>query len=230
VRGHIEPDKANPSRWRGQLQHVLPNPKKVSAPSHHAAMPYADLPAFFASKLKASPDLVPRALAFAILTAARSGEVMGATWDEIDLDAATWTIPASRMKAGKAHSVPLSDAALEILREQLKARGKSKFVFPGARPAKPLSINALSMSMQRLGAGGFTVHGIRAAFRSWCADQGVAFEVAESALAHAPGNAVVQAYQRSSMLERRNPVMAAWARHLTGESGKVVPITSGRRA
>jgi integrase len=207
---------------------VLPNPKKVSAPSHHAAMPYADLPAFFAM-LKASPDTAPRALAFVVLTAARSGEVLGATWDEIDLDAKTWTVPASRMKAGKAHVVPLSDAAADILRDQLKARAKNAHVFPGDRPTKGLSINALAMALKRLGAGGVTVHGFRAAFRSWCADQGVAFEVAESALAHAPGNAVVQAYQRSSMVERRRPVMQAWARHLSGESGEVVPFSAERK-
>jgi integrase len=229
VRGHIEADKANPARWRGQLKHVLPDPKKISAPSHHAAMPYADLPAFFAM-LKASPDTAPRALAFVVLTAARSGEVLGATWDEIDLDGATWTVPASRMKAGKAHSVPLSDAAVDVLRDQLKARAKNAHVFPGDRPTKGLSINALAMALKRLGAGGVTVHGMRAAFRSWCADQGVAFELAEAALAHAPGNAVVQAYQRSSMVERRRPVMQDWAAYLSGDaSDKVVPITAGKK-
>jgi integrase len=132
------------------------------------------------------------------------------------------------MKAGKEHAVPLSDAAVAILRDQLRARGRNAHVFPGARPTKRLSINALGMAMKRLGAGEFTVHGFRAAFRSWCADQGVAFEVAEACLAHAPGNAVVQAYQRSAMLERRRPVMQAWARHLAGGSGKVVSIAGGR--
>jgi integrase len=167
-------------------------------------------------------------LAFAILTAARSGEVMGATWDEIDLDQATWTVPASRMKMGKEHAVPLSDAAVEILREQLTARGRNPQVFPSRLPLKRLSINALSMAMERLGGGMWTVHGFRAAFRSWCADQGVPFELAEAALAHAPGSSVVQAYQRSSMLERRRPVMQSWARHLTGESANVVPIRAAQ--
>jgi integrase len=228
ARKHIPADKANPARWRGQLEHLLPNPKKIKAKSHHAAMPTADLPAFFA-KLKASPErATAMALAFAVLTAARSKEVRLTPWDEIDLDRATWVIPASRMKAGREHSVPLSDAAVEILREQLKARGKSKFVFPGGRPAQPLSVNALMTALRRLGAGAFTVHGFRSSFRSWCADQGVAFELAESALAHTPGNAVVQAYQRSSMLERRRPVMQAWARHLEGEAkGKVVAFPAG---
>jgi integrase len=154
---------------------------------------------------------------------------MGATWDEIDLDAATWTVPASRMKMGKEHSVPLSDAAVEILRGQLKARGRNPLVFPSRLPLKRLSINALSMAMERLGGGMWTVHGFRAGFRSWCADEGVAFELAEAALAPAPGNAGVQAYQRSAMLERRRPVMQAWAAYLSGDSsGKVVAIGSLR--
>jgi integrase len=225
ARGHIPADKANPARWRGQLQHLLPNPKKISAPTHHPAMPWRDVPAFFGT-LKASPEsAVAMALAFTILTAMRSKEVRLTAWDEIDLDAATWTIPADRMKMRKPHAVPLSDAAVEILRGQLKTRGKSKFVFPGARPAQPVSINALMTALRRRGAGEFTVHGMRAAFRSWCADQGVAFELAEAALAHAPGNAVVQAYQRSSMLDRRRPVMQAWTSFLAGGAeANVVPL------
>jgi len=230
ARGHIPADKANPARWRGQLQHLLPNPKKISAPSHHSAMPWRDVPAFFA-KLKASPERpTAMALAFAVLTAMRSKEVRLTPWAEIELDRAIWVIPAERMKMNKEHSVPLSDAAVEILRQQLKARGKSNFVFPGARPAQPLSINALMTALKRMGAGEFTVHGFRSSFRSWCADQGFAFELAEAALAHAPGNAVVQAYQRSAMLERRRPVMAAWADFLDSDaaSDKVVAIGSRR--
>jgi integrase len=153
------------------------------------------------------------------------------SWEEVDFDAPIWSIPANRMKMRKPHAVPLSDAAVEILRGQLKARGRNAHVFPGARPGTRLSINALAYVMRRLGAGEFTVHGFRAAFRSWCADQGVAFELAEAALAHAPGNAVVQAYQRSAMLERRRPVMQAWALFLAGGAeANVVPISSGRRA
>jgi integrase len=151
-------------------------------------------------------------------------------WDEVDFDAPTWSIPANRMKMRKPHAVPLSDAAVEILRGQLKARGRNAHVFPGARPTKGLSLNTLANVLRRLGAGEFTVHGFRSSFRSWCPDQGVAFELAEAALAHAPGNAVVQAYQRSAMLERRRPVMQAWASFLAGEGeGNVVPISSGRR-
>jgi integrase len=157
-------------------------------------------------------------------------------WDEVDLDPVkpVWTIPAARMKARKQHQVPLSDAAVAILRRQLEARGKSpeesrRFVFPGGRPTKPLSTNAFGMVMDRMGAGESTPHGFRAAFRSWCADKGVAFEVAESALAHT-SSSVVEAYQRSAMLERRRPVMQEWAAYLSGDaSDKVVPITAGRK-
>jgi integrase len=226
--GHIDQNRANPARWKGYLDKLLPNPKKIGDRGNHPAMPYADVPAFIA-KLKAMSGVAPAALLFTILTAARSGETMGMEWSEVDLDAATWTVPAKKMKAGKEHSVPLSDAALAILREQLR-RGKSKFVFPGVRPTKPLSINAFGMVMGRMGEEVFVPHGFRASFRSWCADQGVAFEVAESALAHAPGSSVVQAYQRSAMLERRRPAMQAWANYLSEEpSAKVVPITAGQK-
>ena len=125
----------------------------------------------------------------------------------------------------KPHAVPLSDAAVAILRDLEAERGKNPYVFPGGRPRQPLSIMAMTMVMRRLAAGEFTVHGMRSAARSWMADNGVEFELAEACLAHAVGNAVVQAYQRSSMLERRRPVMQAWASFLTGEADpKVVPI------
>jgi integrase len=229
VDGHIDEHRPNPARWKNWLDRKLAQPSKLRPLRHHAAMPHAEVPSFFET-LKASPDVAPAALAFLVLTAARSSEVKGMTWDEVDLDAKTWTVPAVRMKMAREHSVPLSDAAVEILRDQLKAQGRNAHCFPGARPSSKLSVNALSAALERLGGGQWTVHGFRSTFRSWCADQGVAFEVAESCLAHAPGNAVVQAYQRSDMLERRRPVMEKWARHLTGESGTVVPITSGRRA
>jgi integrase len=230
VKGHINADRPNPARWKGWLDQMLPNPKKVGERrGHHAAMPYEDLPAFMA-RLAETPGVAAKALAFTTLTAARSGEVLGATWDEIDFDDATWTVPASRMKMQKPHAVPLSDAAVAILRAQEAVRGKNPYVFPGARPRQPLSIMAMTMAMRRLGVGHLTVHGMRSASRSWMADNGVEFELAEACLAHAVGNAVVQAYQRSSMLERRRPVMQAWASFLTGEGDatKVVAL-NGRR-
>jgi integrase len=185
-------------------------------------------------RLAETPGVAAKALAFTILTAARSGEVLNATWDEIDLATATWSVPGSRMKTQKSHAVPLSDAAVAILLAQEAVRGKSPYIFPGGRPSKPLSTMAMAAVIKRMGVDGdWTIHGMRSAARSWMADNGVPFEVAEACLAHAVGNAVVQAYQRSSMLERRRPVMGAWASFLTGEAEakkgkKVVPISEGR--
>ena len=230
VGGHIDPDRPNPARWKGWLDQMLPKPKKLGERGHHAAMPYADLPAFMA-RLAETPGAPARALAFAILTAARSGEVLNATWDEIDLATATWTVPASRMKMRKPHAVPLSDAAVAILKALEAARGASPYVFPGALPRRPLSAVSLNKRMDGLGAGEWTPHGMRSAFRSWAADQGVVFEVAESCLAHT-SNSVVEAYQRSNMLERRRPTMQSWADFLSGkaeaEDQKVIDL-SGRR-
>ena len=156
--------------------------------------------------------------------AANRGEVLKMTWDEISFDAATWTIPKERMKMGREHAVPLSDAALAILRDQHEARGKNPHVFPG-RPQRPLSAMAMSMLLKRMKVDA-TVHGMRSSFRMWAADVAHApFEVAEQCLAHVTGNAVVQAYQRSSMLERRRPIMTAWADFVTGkDASNVVPL------
>jgi integrase len=227
VKGHINTERPNPARWKGWLAELLPNPKKL-AQRHHAAMPHKDLPAFMA-RLRGTPGVAAKALAFITLTAARSGEALNATWDEIDLATATWTVPGSRMKMGVEHAVPLSDAAVAILRAQDAVRGKTPYVFPGGRPLRPTHAVTLGKLMGRLGAGEFTVHGMRSAARSWMADQGVPFELAEQCLAHAVGNPVVQAYQRSSILERRRPVMQAWASFLSGAAdAKVVPL-AGRR-
>jgi integrase len=231
VAGHILPTHPNPARWKGWLGQMLPDPRKVGEPrGHHAAMPYADVPAFV-EKLSRTSGVAARALAFSILTAARTGEVLKATWDEVDFDAAVWRVPAARMKMGKPHDVPLSAEALAILRTQQAERGRNPYVFPGARPLKSLHVMTMSKVMRRLGAGAFTVHGMRSAARSWMADNGIEFELAEACLAHAVGNAVVQAYQRSSMLERRRPVMQAWASFLTGEADdNVVPLRPLARA
>ena len=173
------------------------------------------------------------ALEFLILTATRTSETLGARWQEFDLEAATWSIPAPRMKAGRDHSVPLSERAVEIVREARRRARKEpqpdSFVFFGTRPKKPVSLMAMPMLLRRMKIDA-TVHGFRASARSWMADQGVAFELAEACLAHQVGNAVVQAYQRSSMLERRRPVLAAWSDYVTGKTdGNVVPIKAARR-
>ena len=219
VAGHIDADKPNPARWKRWLDHMLPNPRKLGERGHHAAMPYDDVPTFMAS-LRASDNTAARALAFTILACARSGETLGATWDEIDFDKAVWRVPASRMKMGREHTVPLSDAALDILRAQHEARGKNPYVFPG-RPTKPLSGMAMSMLVRRMKLDA-TVHGMRSSARSWMADNAVPFELAEACLAHTVGNAVVQAYQRSSMLERRRPVTQSWADFVTGKTASNV--------
>jgi integrase len=195
-------------------------------------MPYVEAPAFMA-KLKDAPGAAAKALMFIILTAARSGEVYGATWDEIDLDAKRWTIPKERMKKAAAeHVIPLSDSAVAILRDQDAARGKNQFVFPSPRPRRPLSGVAMPLVMRRMGVDEYTVHGFRSAFRDWAADHGVDFEVAEACLSHTIGNQVTQAYLRSTMVARRRGVMADWAAFLTDETttGTVIPLKGGRRS
>ena len=179
-------------------------------------VPYADLPVFMA-KLAETPGVAAKALAFTILTCARTSEVLHATWDEISFGDAVWRVPGERMKMQKEHYVPLSEAALRILGDQMGGQTKNPYVFPG-RPRQPLSTMAMAMLIRRMGIDA-TVHGFRSSARSWMADTGVPFELAESALAHTVGNAVVQAYQRSSMFDRRRPLMEDWAKFLSGETG-----------
>jgi integrase len=240
VAGFIDPDRPNPARWKGWLAQMLPDPKKLGERSNHASMPYPDVPAFFA-KLKGAPGAAAKALAFAILTASRTSELIGMTFNEIDGvdgDKPTWVVPKERMKMAREHRVPLSDAAVAILRDMTAKRSSSKaglhpFVFPSTLPRKPLSNMALAMTMRRLSAGEFTVHGFRSSARSWMADHGVEFEVAEQCLAHAVGNAAAQAYLRTTMVKRRRPVMAAWADHCgdnaAPETAKVVPLKKRSR-
>lgn len=199
----------NPALWRGHLKNVLPAPTKLSR-GHHAAMPYADVPAFV-GRLREANSVSAKALEFVILTAGRSGEVREAVWDEFDLDAALWTIPNMRMKAGRIHRVPLVPRAVEILQYMARIR-VSDYVFPGQRPGRPLSLMAFEMQMRRLEADAFTVHGFRSAFRDWAGDQ-TSFprEVAEAALAHTVGDATERAYRRSDALAKRRSLMEDWA-------------------
>lgn len=195
-----------------------------------ASMEFTDAPAFMA-KLAETPGVAARLLAFTILTAARSGEALGAVWGEIDFDAAMWTIPGSRMKKGKTHKVPLSGVALDILRAQYevhgRAHGKNPYCFPGARPVQPLSHTTMLVLMRKLGAGAYTVHGFRSSFRNWAAKKGVPFEVAEDALAHSVGNRVTRAYLRTTTPELRVPVMRDWELFLSGDNtSNVVPLRS----
>ncbi|WP_306421466.1 tyrosine-type recombinase/integrase [Methylobacterium iners] len=218
----------NPARWRGHLDKLLP-PRKVLARGHHAAMPYADVPAFVA-RLRDNPTISNRALEFTILTAGRSGEIMGATWPEIDVAKRLWSIPAERMKGSRPHQVPLTDRMIEIL-EEMRERG-GIFIFPGAKPDKPLSVMALTMAMRRADAGQFTPHGFRSAFRDWCGDE-TEFprDVAEAALAHALRDATEAAYRRATALEKRRALMIAWNAYVAAEpASNVIPLRASQNA
>jgi integrase len=208
----------NPARWRGHLQNALA-PRLKAAQSHHAAMPYADLPAFV-GRLQALPGMSAAALEFLILTAARSGEVRGMIWPEIDFATKIWTVPGSRMKAGRTHRVPLSNRAVEILVD-LEQKQSSEFVFPGEKRGAPLSIMALTMLMRRMKVGHLTPHGFRSSFRDWVGDE-TEFprEIAEAALAHAVGDEVERSYRRSDALERRRALMLAWEAFLCTTVGE----------
>lgn len=225
--GAFPEDKPNPAAKTPRLFKRLPTRPKVRLRRHHPAMPFADLPEFL-SELRASTGISPRALEFTILTAARSGEVFGATWNEFDMDNAIWRLPAQRMKASKPHAVPLGPRALAILAE-LKplAASPSAYVFPGAKPGKPLSVMAMTMLLRRMDRGHLTVHGFRSSFRDW-AGEATSFprELAELALAHRVGDETERAYRRGTALERRRELMHAWERFAIGSN--VVTLASKR--
>jgi integrase len=215
----------NPARWRGHLENLLPKRSKVRRVEHHAALPYAEIAAFLAD-LRQQEGVAARALEFAILTAARTGEVIGAHWDEINTAERLWTIPADRMKAGKEHRVPLSDAAMAIV-EKMTAICSGDFVFPGAKAKRPLSNMAFLMLLRRMDRGDLTAHGFRSSFRDWAAER-TTFpgEVAEMALAHAVSDKVEAAYRRGDLFQKRRQLANAWAKFCAAPpaSGAVVPI------
>jgi integrase len=202
----------NPARWRGHLDKLLPARSKVRRVEHHAALPYAELPGFLAA-LREHEGIAARALEFTILAAARTGEVIGARWTEMDLLNKTWAVPSKRMKAGKEHRVPLSGQALAILEEMKPSRqAEDAFVFPGGKNGKPLSNMAFLMLLRRIGPGDVTVHGFRSSFRDWAAERtNFPAEVVEMALAHTVSDKTVAAYNRSDLFDRRRRLMAAWA-------------------
>jgi integrase len=223
TRGYRQGD--NPARWRGHLENLLPRRAKVRQVKHHPALPYQEIGAFL-SALRAQESIAARALELAILTAVRTGEVIGAVWDEIDLGSKTWTIPAERMKGGLAHRVPLSGAAVAII-ESMKPLANGRFVFPGMRTGKPLANSALLDALRRLGRDDLTVHGFRSSFRDWAAEMtNYPREVCEMALAHSVGNKVESAYRRGDLLEKRRLLMDAWAAHcnVTAASSNVVQM------
>ncbi|MDX2205755.1 MAG: integrase arm-type DNA-binding domain-containing protein [Hyphomicrobiaceae bacterium] len=206
----------NPARWRGHLDKLLPARAKVQRIAHHPAMPFAQLPLFMA-ELRARGGLSARALEFTILTAARTGETIAATWVEVDLEAAVWTVPAGRMKSGREHRVPLSKQACSLLHALPRVKG-SAFVFPGGRAGRGLSNMALLEQLRGMRGRGLTVHGFRSAFRDWCGEcTNFPREVAEAALAHVVGDKAEQAYRRGDALEKRRELMAAWAAFCEGK-------------
>ena len=215
----------NPARWRGHLDHLLPKRQRL-ARGHHRALAYSDMPKFMA-RLRSHHGSSIRALEFLILTAARSGEVVGATWDEIDLKAKTWTVPAARMKAGRVHRVPLSTAAASLLQEQAAIRSND-FVFAGEGKQGCLSSMAMTMVLRRMDVEA-TVHGFRSSFRDWAGEE-TTFprDVAEEALAHSVGNAVERAYRRGDALEKRRSLMEAWAVFCEPKEAKVVSMVQRR--
>lgn len=206
-------DGENAAQWRGHLDMLLPKPTKVRKVRHHAALPYVQAPSFLKA-LHATTGVAARALEFAVLTAARSGEVRLAKWSEVDLDKGGWTVPADRMKAQKEHRVPLSSHAMDLLCAQSKVDG-TDLIFPGVRMGRPLSDMSLSAVLKRMKFGEFTVHGFRSTFRDWTAEAThFPHEMAETALAHTLTNKVEAAYRRGDMIEKRREMMQAWSDYL----------------
>lgn len=238
VRGRIEKvldyaivsgyrDGPNPAQWRGNLDAILPQPGKLKQVRHHKALPWPDTPAFLAD-LRQRDGMAARALEFILLTAARSGEVRGATWGEIDTKAKTWTVPPERMKAGKEHVVPLVPDAVTLLEALPRFKG-SDYVFTAPRGGQ-LSDMSISAVMRRMKVDA-TPHGLRSTFRDWVSERtSYPHEVAEQALAHTIPSAVERAYRRGSLLEKRRRLMADWAQFLNEGTpeGSVVSIRESR--
>src|SRR5271166_1366398 len=223
--GHISEDKANVARWKGHLDKLLAKRMRLSR-GHHKAMPFADVPEFVA-KLRDVDTTGARALEFIILTAARMGEVLGMTKDEIDWERRVWTVPPARIKSARPHRVPLVPRALEIIREA-SAASDGHYVFGGHRHGRPVSPTAVTMTLKGLEANA-TCHGFRSSFADWRGDAtNFSRELAEAALAHIIGDQTEAAYRRGDALERRREMMEAWANFIdrpTGEHGRVVSFS-----
>jgi integrase len=216
----------NPARWKGHLENLLPPRSKLRKVEHHPALPYDKISAFI-SALRQRESVSARALEFLILTAARTGEVLDARWDEVNLRQGIWTIPSERMKGGKEHRVPLSSPALAVL-NSFGMNHENERIFPGIKKFRPLSNMALLALLRRMGYGDLTVHGFRSTFREWTAERtNFPREVAEMALAHAVSDKVEAAYRRGDLFEKRRQLMNAWARYCgtKTEIGNVVPIS-----
>lgn len=216
---HKYRDSLNPARWRGHLDKLLPRPTRVKTVSHHPAMPHTEVPAFMA-ELSSYSSVSALALRFLILTATRTSEVLQAQRNEIDLEAAVWTVPAERMKAGREHRVPLSDVAQSILQTLFRIED-NPYLFPGARCGRPLSNMALLQLMRGMGygvnddRGKYVPHGFRSSFRDWSGEiSSFPRDVAEMALAHTIQNKVEAAYRRGVIFAKRRSMMQEWSDYL----------------
>ena len=230
VRGYRTGD--NPARWHGLISEVLPARGKAQKTVHHAALPFAELPAFMAALRECEGGVGSRALEFTILTAARTGETLGARWTEIDFDEKMWKVPADRMKASREHRVPLSDRAIEIL-QAMPRETKNPFVFIGSRRGG-LSNMAMAAVLKRMNRDDITVHGFRSTFRDWAAERtNYQNQIVEMALAHVVGNKVEAAYRRGDLFNKRRRLMAEWARYSGSEpmtqAAVITPIRRGAK-
>lgn len=207
-------DGDNPARWRGHLDKLLPKREKVKAVQHHPALPWPELPAFMAEVAQLEGSSY-RAIEMTILTACRTSEVLNARWDEIDLQARVWTVPADRMKMRKEHRVPLAEALVALLKALPRVIG-NPYLFPGMKAARPLSNMAMLMALRQMNRTELTMHGFRSTFRDWAGEcTPHPRDVCEQALAHSLGNAVEAAYRRGDLFEKRRALMDDWAAYAT---------------
>ena len=228
--GYRPEGSKNPAQWRDHLDQLLPARGKVSKVRHHAALPYDELPPFMVA-LQAQYGTAALAMEFAILTAARTGEVIGATWPEIDLVNKVWIVPEERMKGGREHRVPLSARVIEILEDVKSIRQGGDFIFPGLKRGKPMSDMALLMTLRRMDRDDLTTHGFRSTFRDWVSEQtSFSGEVAEMALAHAIKGKTEAAYRRGDLFDKRRDLMNIWASYCLSPpaTDNVIPIKAGR--
>jgi len=201
----------NPARWKGHLDKLLPNPSKIRKVEHHNALPYIEMSSFF-RLLRSKESMAASALSFIILTATRSGEARGARVEEIDFQSKTWTIPAERMKAKREHKVPLSDEAINVLKE-VSNQQMNGYIFPGSKGNAPVTEAAIR-KLLKAEQPGVTTHGFRSTFRDWCAEKTDSpREVAEAALAHILGDQTESAYLRTDLFDRRRELMGEWSRY-----------------
>jgi integrase len=220
----------NPARWRGNLDQQLGKRSKIKPVKHHAALPYESIGGFMTA-LRQQEGVAPRALEFIILTAARTGEALGATWAEIDLAENVWTVPASRMKAKREHRVPLSPAAVKLLEAMKPLREKGDFVFPGGSEGEALSNMACLKVLERMARDELTVHGMRSTFRDWASEcTSYPHEVCEMALAHVIPNKAEAAYRRRDLFEKRRHLMTDWAKRCAKADSATVTEIRARKA